>query len=108
MPKPGLTALRRLHVLADCALVSVSWLGAWALRHALDDVLARPINPFDSYLRALPLIVLPWVLTCWMFGIYRSARMKTLVDELQTLLRGVALGLLVVSAISFFFRELHF
>jgi exopolysaccharide biosynthesis polyprenyl glycosylphosphotransferase len=108
MSKPGLTALRRLHVLADCALVSASWLGAWLLRHSLDDVFARPINPFESYLRALPLIVLPWVLTCWLFGIYRTARMKTLVDELQTLLRGVALGLLVVSAISFFFRELHF
>jgi exopolysaccharide biosynthesis polyprenyl glycosylphosphotransferase len=43
-----------------------------------------------------------------MFGIYRTARMKTLVDELQALFRGVALGLLVVSAIGFFFREFYF
>ena len=34
--------------------------------------------------------------------------MATPIDEIQTLLRGAALGLLVVSSISFFFRELHF
>jgi exopolysaccharide biosynthesis polyprenyl glycosylphosphotransferase len=108
MPKLDLAFLRRVHVVTDCALVSVSWLGAYWVRYALSGPLRYPINPFDTYLAALPLIVLPWIFTCWMFGIYRTARMKTLVDELQTLLRGVALGLLVVSAIGFFFRELYF
>jgi exopolysaccharide biosynthesis polyprenyl glycosylphosphotransferase len=101
------TALRRVHFATDCALVSLGWIGAWALRAALREPLG-PINPIGPYLTALPLIVLPWMGSCWMFGIYRSARMSTLVDELQALFRGVALGLLVVSAISFFFRELAF
>jgi exopolysaccharide biosynthesis polyprenyl glycosylphosphotransferase len=108
MPKLDLSRLRLVHVLADCALVSLSWLGAYWVRYALSGPLRNPINPFDNYLTALPLIVVPWIFTCWMFGIYQNARMKTLVDELQTLLRGVALGLLVVSAIGFFFRELYF
>jgi exopolysaccharide biosynthesis polyprenyl glycosylphosphotransferase len=103
-----LAALRRLHVAADCALVSLGWLGAYGIRFALNDVLGVPINPFRRYVEALPLVVGPWVATCWVFGIYRGARMRTLVDELQTLLRGSALGLLVVSALSFFFRELEF
>jgi exopolysaccharide biosynthesis polyprenyl glycosylphosphotransferase len=68
----------------------------------------NPINPLDSYVRALPLIVVPWITTSWLFGIYRTQRMKTAVDELQTTLRGAALGLLVMSAMGFFFRELHF
>ena len=102
------SSLRRLHVATDCALVSLGWLGAWALRFALDDALGRRINPFQRYAEALPLVVIPWVTTCWLFGIYRGARMRTLVDELQTLLRGAALGLLVVSALAFFFRELEF
>src|SRR5262245_57847585 len=106
--RPGSTALRRLHVATDCALVSLGWLGAWAIRFAFDDALGRRINPFERYAEALPLVVLPWIATCWLFGIYRGARMRTLVDELQALLRGVALGLLVVSALSFFFRELGF
>jgi exopolysaccharide biosynthesis polyprenyl glycosylphosphotransferase len=101
-------ALRCLHVLTDCVLVSLGWVGAYALRRALDGPLGYPINPFDTYLRALPLIVAPWMATCWAFGIYHGPRLKTLVDELQSLVRGVALGLLVVSAVSFFFRELEF
>jgi exopolysaccharide biosynthesis polyprenyl glycosylphosphotransferase len=100
--------LRQLHVAADCALVSLGWLGAYGIRFALDGVLGTPINPFRRYVEALPLVVVPWVATCWFFGIYRGARMRTLVDELQALLRGAALGLLVVSALSFFFRELAF
>ena len=108
MRRPHLAVLRWLHVATDCALVSLGWLGAYAIRWALDPVLGTPINPFRRYVEALPLVVVPWVVTCWLFGIYRGARMRTLVDELQALLRGSALGLLVVSALSFFFRELEF
>jgi exopolysaccharide biosynthesis polyprenyl glycosylphosphotransferase len=99
--------LRRLHVLADGALISLGWLGAWALRAALDPWL-QPINPLGGYLRALPLIVGPWLACCWLFGIYRGPRMRTPIDETQALFRSVALGLLVVSAISFFVKELDF
>jgi exopolysaccharide biosynthesis polyprenyl glycosylphosphotransferase len=106
--RPGLAWLRRLHVAADCVLVSLGWLGAYAARFALNDLVGTPINPFRRYVEALPLVVIPWVATCWLFGIYRGARLRTLVDELQALLRGSALGLLVVSALSFFFRELEF
>ena len=97
-------ALRRAHLLADAALVSLGWLAAYGLRYALDDVFGRPINPFSWYLRALPIVVGPWIFTCWLFGIYASQRMKTLVDELQRLLRGVALGLLVLAAVGFFVK----
>ncbi len=106
--KVDLSVIRRIHILADTLLVSVGWLGAYWLRVALNDALGSAINPFDVYLRALPLVVGPWMLSCWIFGIYRSTRMTTLVEEFQTLFRGAALGLLVVASISFFFRELHF
>ncbi len=107
MPRLDLTAVRRLHIASDCVLVALGWLGAYWVRRGLDDALLRPINPFEWYVSALPVVVFPWVLSCWLFGIYQSARMKTLVDELQQLFRGVALGLLVVSSISFFFKELE-
>jgi exopolysaccharide biosynthesis polyprenyl glycosylphosphotransferase len=106
--KVDLSAIRRIHILADTILVSIGWIGAYWLRFVLNDTLGAPINPFDTYFRALPLIVGPWMFSCWLFGIYRSARMTTPVEEFQTLFRGSALGLLVVASISFFFRELHF
>ncbi len=108
MRRLEIQALRRVHLLADAALVSLGWLAAYGLRYALDDVFGRPINPFSWYVRALPIVVGPWIFTCWLFGIYASQRLKTVVDELQRLLRGVALGLLVLAAIGFFVKELHF
>ncbi|MCH7709582.1 MAG: hypothetical protein IH884_13930 [Myxococcales bacterium] len=100
-------ALRRLHISVDCGLVALAWLGAYWIRRGLNDVLGTPINSFDAYVEVLPIVVVPWITTCWLFGIYRASRMRTLVDELQTLIRGVALGLLVLASISFFVKEIH-
>ena len=94
---PGFSTVRRLHVATDCVLVSIGWLGAYGLRRALVPTLG-PINAFETYVAALPLIVVPWILTGWVFGLYRSQRMKTLVDELQSVFRSAALGLLVAVA----------
>jgi exopolysaccharide biosynthesis polyprenyl glycosylphosphotransferase len=103
-----LRRLRWLHVLCDTLLVSIGWLGAWGVRRALGEALDAPINPFGWYVAALPVVVGPWIATCWWFGIYHGPRMKTAVDELAKLLRGAALGLLVLSAIAFFFKEFRF
>ena len=108
MKRPSLAMLRRLHIGADALLVSGGWLGAWAIRHSLADVFGWPINPFDDYLRALPIVVVPWIATCWWFGIYESTRMRTSTLELSKLVRGAALGLLVIGSVGFFFRELSF
>jgi exopolysaccharide biosynthesis polyprenyl glycosylphosphotransferase len=108
MARGDAKAVRRLHLAADGVLVSLGWVGAWVLRRALDDALGAPINPFAIYGQALPLIVVPWLFCCWLFGIYRTARMRTPVDELRSLVGGIALALLVVSSIGFFFREFQF
>jgi exopolysaccharide biosynthesis polyprenyl glycosylphosphotransferase len=100
-------ALRRIHVYTDVAAVSAAWLGSWALRDALTGTLG-PVNAFETYVQALPLIVPPWILSCWFFGIYASARGFTVIEEIRALLRGALLGLLVVSTLGFFFRELEF
>ena len=61
-------ALRALHVATDAVLVSLGWLGAYAVRRALDDAMGVPLNPFSQYVRALPLVVAPWIAACWWFG----------------------------------------
>jgi exopolysaccharide biosynthesis polyprenyl glycosylphosphotransferase len=103
-----LSTLRTLHVATDALLVSAGWLVAWGIRSAVAEPIGRAINPLDWYLRALPFVVVPWIATCWWFGIYRSRRTQTAVDELSKLLRGAMLGLLVVAAVGFFFKELQF
>jgi exopolysaccharide biosynthesis polyprenyl glycosylphosphotransferase len=101
-------SLRALHIATDAALVSLGWLGAYAVRRALDDAIGVPLNPFSQYLRALPLVVVPWIAACWWFGIYSAPRTRGPVDELQKLMRGAALGVLVVGSLGFFFKELEF
>jgi exopolysaccharide biosynthesis polyprenyl glycosylphosphotransferase len=101
-------AVQRLHVLTDALLVSLAWLAAYGLRYSLNDTFGYPINSFHWYLRALPLVVVPWIASCWAFGIYDRARAVTPMQQLRSLLRGVALGLLVISTVSFFFKELAF
>jgi exopolysaccharide biosynthesis polyprenyl glycosylphosphotransferase len=103
-----LTTMRALHVVTDAVLVSLGWLAAYGLRYALSEPIGRAINPLDWYLRALPIVVVPWIAVCWWFGIYRSRRTQTAVDELSKLFRGAMLGLLVVAAVGFFFKELGF
>jgi hypothetical protein len=92
-----LSTLRALHVATDALLVSAGWLAAWGIRYAMAEPIGRAINPLDWYLRALPIVVVPWIATCWWFGIYRSRRTQTAVDELSKLLRGAMLGLLVLA-----------
>jgi exopolysaccharide biosynthesis polyprenyl glycosylphosphotransferase len=104
----GLGRLRALHIGTDAVLVSLGWLAAYWVRFALNEPLGKPINPFDWYVRALPVVVVPWIAVGWLFGIYHGPRMKTGIDELQKVVRGAALGLLVLGSISFFFREFHF
>jgi exopolysaccharide biosynthesis polyprenyl glycosylphosphotransferase len=106
--RPRLETLRALHVATDTVLVSLGWFAAYGVRYAASEPIGRAINPFDGYLRALPLVVGAWIATCWWFGIYRSRRTHTAVDELSKLLRGAALGLFVIAAIGFFFKELAF
>ncbi len=101
-------ALRRFHLCADVLLVSTGWLGAYWIRFGLNDVVGRPINPFENYLSALPWIVGPWILSCALFGVYRVNRMASWLSHARDLLRGVVLGLLVISTISFFSKEYDF
>ena len=100
--------LHRFHVYTDLLLVAIAWLAAYAMRFQLNDLLGRDINSFSNYVNALPLIVPPWILSCALFGVYRSPRMATAIDEIQSLLKGVVLGLLVLSSIGFFVKEFDF
>ena len=101
-------SLHRFHVYTDLLLVAIAWLAAYAMRFQLNDLLGRDINSFSNYVNALPLIVPPWILSCALFGVYRSPRMATAIDEIQSLLKGVVLGLLVLSSIGFFVKEFDF
>jgi exopolysaccharide biosynthesis polyprenyl glycosylphosphotransferase len=101
-----LAAIRRFHLYTDVLLVSLAWLAAYWTRSALDGVLGYAINTPESYIGALPGVVVAWIASCWIFGIYETTRMKSVIDQIQQLLKGVILGFFVISSLAFFFKEL--
>jgi exopolysaccharide biosynthesis polyprenyl glycosylphosphotransferase len=106
-PRLDLAAIRRFHIYTDVLLVSAAWFGAYSTRLLLNSALGYPINEAASYEAALPLIVPPWIASCWLFGIYQTTRLKTVIEQIQELLKGVLLGLLVISSLAYFLRELE-
>jgi exopolysaccharide biosynthesis polyprenyl glycosylphosphotransferase len=108
MTVPDAKALRRIHMGTDVLLVSMAWVGAYWMRVEMSDFLGKPLNPFETYRVALPGVVISWIASCWLFDIYRAPRISTLIDHIQNLFKGVLLGLIVISALGFFFKELDF
>jgi exopolysaccharide biosynthesis polyprenyl glycosylphosphotransferase len=101
-----LAAIRRFHLYTDVLLVSLAWVAAYFTRSALDGVVGYQINTPENYVGALPGVVIAWITSCWLFGIYETTRMKSVIDQIQQLLKGVLLGFIVISSLAFFFKEL--
>lgn len=98
------SAIHRQRVLVDFVLVVIAWLAAWALRRALDPYFVQSINPLPSYLVSAPLVATLWVLSTWVFGLYRVTRAAPLA-RIQQLLRHALLVLLVLCSVSFMLKE---
>jgi exopolysaccharide biosynthesis polyprenyl glycosylphosphotransferase len=99
--------LKLLLIGIDSLAVSVSWIAAYWIRHFLGEgPLNNPLNPFEAYLYATPLIVGLWVATNASFGLYTRRRGITRIDELNLLIRSSWVGLLVIASLAFLLKEL--
>ncbi|MBN2209618.1 MAG: WecB/TagA/CpsF family glycosyltransferase [Candidatus Coatesbacteria bacterium] len=97
-----------LLVITDIAAFSLSWIGAYSIRAALNRVFGVPINPFEAYLMSLPLMVFLWVMSCFFFGLYRRPTETTRFGEFVSILKATVLSMLIVMATSFMFKGFDF
>ncbi len=93
-------------VLTDASVVALAWLGAYGIRHQLDDVFGFSINPIEPYLMLVPLIIGIWVVICVALGLYRRSQTMTLTEELIQVAGATCLGLLITIAVAFLLKEL--
>jgi len=95
-------------LLADAALVTTAWFGAYHICSALGRRVGLILNPLDPYLMGAPLIVGIWLINCAAFGLYRRTASMSALAELAQVIRATWLGLLSTLAVAFLFRELSF
>lgn len=86
-----------LDVLALCFI----WRESWQIRQALNPRFAVQINPYAQYQRALPLLIVSWVLVLAWFGQYahrgKISSLNQVRDIIKSILTLVALWLALAS-----------
>ncbi len=98
-------ALGATLLLVDVAAVNLAFLGAFAARAALRDVLARPVFPLAAYGAFLLLLNGVVLFVNAMQGLYRRPTSRDLFDDAVDLLKGLALSTLVLMASTFLTRS---
>ncbi len=100
--------LKTVLVLIDSVAVALGWVSSYFIRLWLSDIFGKPINPFRVYLDVLPLVVILWVTGNASFGLYQRIRSKTGFEDLTKILKADFMGLLILMAMGFLFKEYDF
>ena len=93
----------------DIFAIFLSFLTSYWVRFS-EILISAPhgIPPFGEYLRALPVVVLVFLWVFQSYQLYQLGRHIRRVEEIFTVLKGVALGGLILMALTFFYREFSY
>ncbi len=100
--------LKFILIIIDAISVGLGWVSSYFLREFLSPVFGKAINPFSVYLNVLPLVVFLWIVGNSSFGLYQRIRSKTGLEELMKILKADFMGLLILMAMGFLFKEYDF
>ncbi|MEE8166577.1 MAG: undecaprenyl-phosphate glucose phosphotransferase [Myxococcota bacterium] len=96
---------RTLLVGLDLVLVAGAWLGAYAIRFHAGIPAPLGVPPLIDYIYPLA-VILPLFLGLFgSHGLYAARRMDSPLGEVSVVLRATVVGVLVLAAMSFFFRS---
>jgi Undecaprenyl-phosphate glucose phosphotransferase len=92
-------------IVADGALIWLSWIAAYAVRfYILPGQLVKGLPPYSVYLEFSALVVSASLVSLYVRDIYHSARMRKLSWEFTRIAQAMALAVLLIGAITFFYR----
>jgi Undecaprenyl-phosphate glucose phosphotransferase len=96
---------RTLLGVADLVLIASAWLGAYVLRFNLGLPTPQGVPPPVDYVYPLA-VILPLFLALFRsHGLYEARRMDSPLGEVSAVVRATAMGVLALSAITFFARS---
>jgi len=97
---------KSLLIISDHALITVAWVGAYALRFYSDLIpVTKGVPSIKPYLTLLPAILIVWAIAFKLFDLYRPRRISTHLAEIWDITRACSLAAVVVVALSFFLRQ---
>ena len=96
---------RTLLGVADLVLIASAWLGAYALRFNSGLPVPLGVPPAIDYVYPLAVILPLFIGLFRSHGLYEARRMDSPLGEVSAVVRAMAVGVLLLSAISFFARS---
>jgi Undecaprenyl-phosphate glucose phosphotransferase len=96
---------RTLLAVADLAIIAGAWLSAYVLRFNSGLPVPLGVPPAMDYVYPLALILPLFLGLFRSHGLYEARRMDSPLGEVSAVIRAIAVGVLVLSAISFFARS---
>ena len=93
-------------LILDAILITLAWLGAYAMRSQLNHLFGFEINPVHAYLTVVPLVVGVWLVVCATLGLYRRSSSMSVWEEFTQVIGATCLGLLLTIAVAFLLKEL--
>jgi len=99
---------RSLMMVADLTVISIAWLGAYAIRFHFGIPAPLGVPPIENYVAALAVILPLWWLLLRRQGLYEPRRMGSLLDESSDVLRVGISAVVILLALSFFVRSFSF
>ncbi|MCE5228375.1 sugar transferase [bacterium] len=75
----------------DILAMSFIWSESWQLRHALNEEFQVHINPYAQYQRALPLLIVSWVLVLAWFGQYSHKGKISSLNQVRDIIKSTLL-----------------
>ncbi len=96
---------RTLLCAADLCLIAAAWLGAYVLRFNSGLAVPLGVPPPIEYVYPLAVILPVYLGLFRSHGLYEARRMDSTLGEFSAVVRATAVGILLLSAISFFARS---
>ncbi len=101
-------------VIADMLSAAIAWFTAYGIRStyiqemaSLPEYLRKQINPIHSYILALPIIIITWIVICASLDLYRRQYLRTAIDELGAIVKMCFLFLITSMAVAFLLKDLQ-
>jgi exopolysaccharide biosynthesis polyprenyl glycosylphosphotransferase len=99
---------RYLVAVLDALVVAAAWCAAWAIRWPILEHIPYPYHTFTLYLKAVPAVVVIWLVVARVAGLYPATHGVYRIDELKRVIAASCIAFIATLAAVIYFRQYDF